>query len=44
VVDAGDRVVVVATGTGLKDTASAGRTVDGVVPVDPADGGVPEDL
>lgn len=44
VVDAGDRVVVVASGTGLKDSASAQRAVDDVVAVDATGDGLPEDL
>lgn len=44
IVDAGDRVVVVATGTGLKDSASAQRAVDDIIAVDAAGDGIPEDL
>ncbi|WP_436924626.1 threonine synthase [Halosimplex amylolyticum] len=40
----GERVVVVATGTGLKDTASARRAVDDVIAVDAAGEGLPDDL
>ena len=43
-VDAGDRVVVVATGTGLKDTASAREAVDDVIAVDAAGEGLPDGL
>ncbi|PSP66587.1 threonine synthase [Halobacteriales archaeon QH_8_67_27] len=44
VVEHGDRVVVVATGTGLKDTASAQQAVEDVVTVDVAGDGLPEEL
>ncbi|WP_123534069.1 threonine synthase [Halosimplex salinum] len=43
-IDSGERVVVVATGTGLKDTASARDAVDDVVAVDAAGDGLPDDL
>lgn len=44
VIDAGERVVVVATGTGLKDTVSAQQAVDDVIAVDAASDGVPDEL
>ena len=40
----GERVVTVATGTGLKDSASAREAVDDVISVDAAGQGLPEDL
>ena len=43
-IDVGDRVVVVATGTGLKDTASAREAVDDVIAVDAAGEGLPDRL
>ncbi|WP_415381747.1 threonine synthase [Halosimplex sp. TS25] len=43
-VASGERVAVVATGTGLKDTASARRAVDDVIAVDAAGEGLPDDL
>jgi threonine synthase len=43
-VAAGERVVTVATGTGLKDSASAREAVDDVISVDAAGQGLPEDL
>ncbi|MFC7138306.1 threonine synthase [Halosimplex aquaticum] len=43
-VESGERVVVVATGTGLKDTASARQAVDDVIAVDAAGEGLPDDI
>jgi threonine synthase len=40
----GERVVTVATGTGLKDTASAREAVDDVISVDAAGQGLPDDI
>ncbi|QPV62982.1 threonine synthase [Halosimplex litoreum] len=40
----GEQVVTVATGTGLKDSASAREAVDDVISVDAAGEGLPEDL
>jgi len=43
-IEPGERVVTVATGTGLKDSASAREAVDDVISVDAAGQGLPEDL
>ena len=43
-IGADETVVVVATGTGLKDTASAREAVDGTVPVDADPESVPEEF
>ena len=44
IIDCSESVVVVATGTGLKDTASARQAVDDVISVDSAGDGVPNGL